>query len=54
MVLSKYHSKVNKNVGQNLGSGNLRSPKGEYNPIQIWQDSSHTADLYVIRNNQIH
>ena len=25
MVLSKYHSKVNKNVGQNLGSGNLES-----------------------------
>ena len=28
MVLSKYHIKVNKNVGQNLGSGNLRSDLG--------------------------
>ena len=28
MVLSKYQSKVNKNVGQNLGSGNLRSALG--------------------------
>ena len=28
MVLSKYHSKVNKNLGQNLGSGNLCSALG--------------------------